>query len=179
MVQEFIDDKKERFHIVRLAEFNAMVLTSVQNDADTNQSGACRQILVECARQNGHELDNIPDTKNQSLFFAMAYLSLVWLRASLEDDEVKRALSSPKMKGVWDCVKTGGPRDVSSEWQKLRLIRNALSHGKVSIDDEFVFCFWDQNIRCERSATFLKIVSYGLGNLSNKFYYAVSDVIYS
>lgn len=182
MVQEVDYEKRQRFHVVQLAMFNADVLARVQEEADKNAAGKCRQIIDQSARRNIAAAPPSPSTINQSLYFAMAYLSLVWLREKLSDDEVSQALASKKMVGVWDDVQVSGPRDCSSNGQKLRLVRNALSHSNVSIDDEFVFSFWDQKLRGkikEPSATFLRMTHYNLGHISTQFYFAVSDVYYS
>ena len=180
MVQDIITDKRQRFHIVKLAMFNAEVLASVQQEAETNASGVCRKIIEHSATSNVHAASSAPNTINQSLFFGMAYLSLVWLWESLSEDERNKAIKSDRMNGVWDGVEARGPRNVELPWQKLRLIRNALSHGNVSIDDNFIFSFWDQNSRDknETAATFLMMSSEHLGGLVNSFYYACSDVIY-
>ncbi|MFV2002181.1 MAG: hypothetical protein ACC619_04300, partial [Paracoccaceae bacterium] len=61
------------------------------------------------------------------------------------------------------------------------LIRNALSHGNVSFDDDLTFSFWDKNPRDnnETGPTFLRMASTDLGHLTERFYFAVSDVVYS
>lgn len=182
MVLDIFADKKQRFHIVQLAMFNADVLASVQREAETNANGVCKTLIDQSGERNVAAAPPAPSTINQSLFFAMAYLSLVWLRESLSDEEVEAALASEKMTSVWSGVSLSGPRDLSLDTQKLRLIRNALSHGNVEIDRDFVFSFWDQNKRGrnkEGSATFLKMKSDSVGRLATQFYYAVSDVIYS
>ena len=171
---------KQRFHVVQLAMFNAEVLNLVQQEADANVDGVCRQIIDQSASINISAAPPSPSTVNQSLFFGVAYLALVWLSESLSDKEVKKVLSSDKMKGVWEASKSNGPRDLTDDMKKLKLVRNALSHGKVEIDDHFVFTFWDQNKWDEKEdkPTTLSMGSHDLGKICTKFYYAASEVIY-
>ena len=108
---------------------------------------------------------------------------MLWLRESLSDKETKNALSSDKMKGVWKNSKSNGPRDLTEDVQKLRLVKNALSHGRVEIDYNSVFTFSDQNMKDEKEKkegpTTLSMGSHDLGKICTQFYYAASEVIYS
>ena len=174
-------DIKQRFHVVQLAMFNADILDLVQQEADANIDGVCRQIIDQSASRNISAAPPSPSTVNQSLFFGVAYLTLVWLHESLSREQEKKALSSDKMKGVWKTSKANGPRDLTDDMKKLKLVRNALSHGNVETDDDFVFTFWDRNYRekKETKPTTLSMGSHDLGKICTQFYYAVSKVIYS
>lgn len=173
-------DTRQRFHVVQLALFNAQVLSSVQAGADKGNN-----TLSELLKSNAATTiasDVLPSTINQSLFFGMAYLTFVWLKESLSQDEYENALASDRMSEVWQNARIKGPRDLSNDQQKMRLVRNALSHGNVSISGDFDFEFWDQNRRGknpERDPTFLVITSQDLGNLCQQFYFATSDALYS
>ena len=174
-------EKRQRFHVVQLSMFNADVLATVQRSSDDNTNGRITEILQNCAAQNVKNFASMPSTVNQSLFFGMAYLTLVWLRESLSIEEVNAALESKHMTGVWNNISGRGPRNINTSQQKMRLIRNALSHGNVSIDDNFMFEFWDQSMRGnnrEENSTHIFISNHDLGKLTTSFYYAVSDVLY-
>ena len=175
------NDIKQRFHVVQLAMFNADILDLVQQEADANIDGVCRQIIDQSASRNISAAPPSPSTVNQSLFFGVAYLTLVWLHESLSPEAERKALSSDKMKGVWKTSKANGPRDLTDDMKKLKLVRNALSHGNVETDDDFVFTFWDRNYRekKETKPTTLSMGSHDLGKICTQFYYAVSKVIYS
>ena len=171
--------KRQRFHVVQLALFNAQVLSGIQDGAD--QGDLTLRSLLEQTAANNVTSKTIPSTVNQSLFFGMAYLTLVWLKESLSKEENDQILASERMFGVWQNVRTKGPRDVSKDAQKMRLVRNALSHAHVEIKDPFDFEFWDINRRDPKEdvPTYLYIGSHDLGQLCQQFYLAASDVLYS
>lgn len=172
-------DKKQKFHVVQLALFNANVLSEMQKAADRDENSEISKILNKCAKLTVAGIPPMPSTVNQSIYFGMAYMTLVWLRESLNNYEVESALSSKHMDGIWDNIKIEGERDVSKNYQKLRLIRNALSHGNVEIDDNFIFKFSDiDNYKKEIDYTHIYMSNINLGELTLYFYYAVSDVLY-
>lgn len=179
------DDTKQRFHIVQLALFNAEVLSASQREADTNPHGACAKLIDQCARKTIASFPPAPCTINQSVFFGMAYLSIVWLSESLTLGQVKEASNAATIGEIFSNAKVSGPRKLNDGADFIRLIRNALSHGKVSVDDEFCFTFWDQDERkqkgggkLENDPTSLLLESEVLGALINAYYEAVSTIIY-
>jgi hypothetical protein len=178
---EYIAGLKQRFHVVQLALFNANLLASIQEHAEASPQGELARLVDECAKQTISAFPPAPSTINQSLFFGMAYLTLVWLRDSMSQEDLEKSLASDRMTNVWKGATADGPRDVSDPAQKMRLIRNALSHAHVMVDEDFTFNFWDQNKRGrnpEVQPTHLRINSLDLGRILHQFYFAVSDVIY-
>jgi hypothetical protein len=91
--------KRQRFHVVQLALFNAEVLSGIQAGAD--QGDLTLRSLLEQTAANTVTSKTIPRTVNQSLFFGMAYLTLVWLKESLSKEENVQILASERMFGVW------------------------------------------------------------------------------
>jgi hypothetical protein len=176
MIEAANENKLQRFHVVQLAVFNAQVLSGIQDGAD--QGDLTLRSLLEQTAANNVTSKTIPSTVNQSLFFGMAYLTLVWLKESLSKEENDQILASERMFGVWQNVRTKGPRDVSEDAAKMRLIRNALSHANVEIKAPFDFEFCDKSSR-EDVPTYLYIGSHDLGQLCQQFYLAASDVLYS
>jgi hypothetical protein len=175
-------EARQRFLVVQLAIFNADVLWQVQQTADATPHNGCRDIVNKAAERHIHSFPPAPDTVNQSLFFSMAYLALVWLRESLSRDQLEQTVQSEHVRDFFEAVTAQGPRILTETEQYLRLIRNALSHGNVETCDPFDFKFWDQTKHgrnAEAEPTFVTLSSAQLGKLTHRFYYAASEVLYS
>jgi hypothetical protein len=179
-------DVKQRFHVVQLALFNAQVLSAVQHNAENEPQGTCAALIDQCARDTIAAFPPAPSTVNQSLFFGMAYLSIVWLSESLSKEQVAKASNVSALKDIFPKIKAKGPRELICNADYFGLIRNALSHGSVKINEGGCYVFWDQNkskqkggIIKEGEPTYLTMESSILGELTIKYYQAVSSFIYS
>ena len=175
------DDIKERFHVVQLALFNAQVLSINQRAAEANPNGTSARLIDQCAKETVAAFPPAPSTINQSLFFGMAYLSIVWLSESLTLEQIAKASGGESISAIFSQAKVTGPRKLDNGAAFVKLMRNALSHGKVAIDDEFCFTFWDQNEaqlkgggQKESDPTFLTLDSNVLAQLTMEYYNAVS-----
>jgi hypothetical protein len=179
-------DVKQRFHVVQLALFNAQVLSAVQHNAEIEPQGTCAALIDQCARDTIAAFPPAPSTVNQSLFFGMAYLSIVWLSESLSREQVAKASNDSALEDIFLKIEAKGPRKFICNADYLGLIRNALSHGSVEINKDDCYVFWDQNkskqkggIIKENEKTYLTMESSMLGELTMKYYQAVSSIIYN
>ncbi|MGB0902479.1 hypothetical protein [Halocynthiibacter sp.] len=180
-MQNKFQDLKQRFHVVQLAQFNAKVLEGLQRNAKNSPSGPFQVLIDLCASQTISAFPPAPSTLNQSVHFSMAYLTLVWLWESLTEDQVKAIVSNSRVSKLLSDFQLEGPRAPGTCEVKLKLMRNALSHGKVKINDGFVFEFWDQRVSGktpEVDSTHLLLKSEALGEFLTEFYFATSDIVY-
>lgn len=165
---------KDSFHIAKLSLFNMRLLSEVEDASHWHKD--IGNLKSEICRRN-----NISEPVcllHQSSFLGHAYVCLVWLRECIkrnkqdEEDYLKRLSEfdySP-------FEKVSGPRDVSDPIQILRLIRNAISHSRVTFsEDHFVF---SDKSREEESETVVRGTWEAVGMLADASLFAVSGIVY-
>src|SRR5262249_4464069 len=111
-----------------------------------------------------------------------AYVSLVWLRESVRahlprktQDAAERALVE-RLSSV-PIPKGKGPRTVDSWPAVVRLVRNAISHARVDVDETH-FTFTDHDEHKEPGPTSVRLTWAELGQLSEAYLWAVQDSLY-
>lgn len=127
---------KSRYHIAKLALFQVHLL----NHFDQNQDRAVQDLINQCSELDGFH--SRPSLMNQAAFLQMAYVCFVWLWESAKQHGSKDSLVEQLFshdvplptRSQWNGTRDLSPKEV------LRLIRNALSHGRVeTTDTDFIF----------------------------------------
>jgi len=164
---------KEAFHFSKLALFQVRLLNDLEHMRGNNK--ALQKAIERCAEGNNLTLP-VP-LFNQSTFLSFAYIALVWLRehaARMEDQDFADRVAE---RYQFDDLEAVGERDVQTPEQYLRLVRNAISHGRVDVDDNH-FILSDINPRRENAPTSVKLTWEQLGKLSEAALFATNDFIY-
>lgn len=174
---------KERYHIAKLALFNIRLLHRIQISSNSEV-----RVLVEGeASKNGFNAS--PPLLHQATYLQFAYICLVWLLESAKQEGLENALLAELPNAIATLsqdVTLPSPNRVQgcrvlSDWAAvLRLLRNALSHGRVeATEKEFIFS--DQNTRgqnAEPTPTFLTITWAELGVISEACIHALTPSLW-
>jgi hypothetical protein len=168
-------DARERYHVATLTLFNVRLLHEIQQ----NTSPELNALVTLVAEKNGFQ--DTPQLLHQGTFFQVAYVCIVWLWES-----VKQLKIEEQFLREFPCVaerlnvslpaaeQIQGERNLNGWQQVLRLLRNALSHGKVKVDEEnFVFSDW--NRRDENAPTYLTLSWDDLGKISESCIHALTS----
>jgi hypothetical protein len=175
------ENARERYHVAKLALFNVRLLSTMQH----SHSEEVRRIIESEIKRNG--FGSSPSLNHQGTFISFAYICLVWLWESTKVAKLENELLEEfeKTVGCFDvslpsAEKICGPRPLKDWCAVLRLVRNALSHGKVEIKDGH-FVFSDQNVHGknrEDGPTSLALTWAELGGLSETCIHALTPVLW-
>ena len=163
---------KERYHYGKLALFHSRLLHCL----DTTVDAGVAKAVSDCAKNNG--FSEPPPLVNQAVFLQMAYVCLVWLWESAQREDAEQRL----IKALFDDEFTVPP---PSAWEgnrnqdplnTLRLIRNALSHGRVQVDDDN-FRFEDERPGGSDNAALTVSWAY-LGQLCERVIHKLTPIVY-
>ncbi len=166
---------EESFHIAKLALFNVHLLSDIESKRI--QVPSLGNIVIERSR-----FDNVALPINlihQATFLQFAYITLVWLWEQANVSEMKDAFESGITKRFQfaNITKLSGPRDFKNPRDLLTLLRNAISHGLVSFEDDRVV-FTDINRRKEQLPTKVAMKWSDLGQLSEAVLFSTNDLLY-
>ena len=174
-------DVRDRYHFAKLALFNARLLGRFQEE----NNGVVRSILEEEAKRNG--MIEIPSLLHQTTFLQFSYLCLVWLWESAKIANLEKALLDefPKVAErqnmqLPDSSQIDGEREVKNWHAVIRLLRNALSHGRVKATDSS-FEFSDQNTyekNPEKEATTLTVSWMQLAQISESVIHSLTPALW-
>lgn len=140
-----LEDTKEKFHVARLTRFNITLLNSleIENIKEVQQ-------LIKSEAMNNRLSEPVP-LLHQGTFLSLSYICLVWVWESVKKSNLKGRLLQEFERTVSRYPlqfpakqQVHGERNIYDWEGVLTLIRNALSHSRVEIDDEY-FVFSDQN----------------------------------
>jgi hypothetical protein len=168
---------KEAFHFAKLMLFNTRLLSDLQKarGSDTAEGRAMEEIVQKRARLDDLTMGQGDSLIHQSTFLAMAYVTLVWLTERFNRDDISCRIE--KM-GGFDEFSADGPRAQNhrlSSREYLRLIRNAISHAEVDVNDtQFVFT----DGRSDKGPTCVRISWEQLGKLTEDALSSVNDLLY-
>ena len=118
---------------------------------------------------------------NQATFVQIAYLSLVWLWESVKKDEDQQDAVLEDVGTRFNHGDVGwvGERKKDGIGSVLRLVRNALAHGRVTLDGQS-FVFEDQDKRAREKAPTAATLSWEqVARLSEAVIFALSGVLYT
>lgn len=174
------DSAKERYHYAKLALFNVRLLNSLQNSGQP-----VADIISKVAEENG--MNETPNLLHQGTFLQFAYTCLVWLWESSKIEKFEEKLLN-ELPDVADrfglqlpCeTKISGERRIKDWKAVLRLVRNALGHGRVETT-ESSFLFSDQNTygnNPERAPTVLTLSWEEVGKLSEVVIHSISPILW-
>ena len=163
---------KERYHFAKLALFNARLLSEL---AGSSNPAVARAVDV-CAKKNGFQ-ESVP-LINQAVFLQMAYVCLVWLWEGVKLEKKESSLTNTLFDGEFNLpavsVWEGQRKHEASE--VLRLLRNAISHGRVHVS-EGNFRFEDQKPDGSDKAALTISWAY-LGQLCERVIHKLTSVAY-
>jgi len=133
---------KERYHFAKLALFNVRLMRSLQEAGPP-----VSEIITREAQTNG--MQDAPSLLHQGTFLQFSYTCLVWLWESAKIEKLEDALLNelPAVAAKLDLLlpkAVNGERKVDDWKSVVRLIRNALGHGRVEASETH-FIFADQN----------------------------------
>ena len=165
------------FHIAKLSLFNMRLLHDIET-ASTGHSD------IGALKKRRCRLDSVSEPVSllhQSAYLGHAYVCLVWLRETVKKDTAAEAQyieTLPKRFDFSLVDKVSGPRDISAPKEKLRLIRNAISHAGVTFEDDR-FLFSDRDPRKKDETETVASLSWsGVGMLADASLFTVNDLIY-
>lgn len=170
---------RERYHVAKLALFNVRLLSALQQVNNTE----INEFVTEVARTN--KFGYVPPLLHQGTFLQFAYVCLVWLwesakQTGLESELLKEFPKTVERHGVEFLALTkqiNGERKLSDWAEILRLLRNALSHGRVIVTErEYIFSDYNKNREC--APTSLCLSWEQLGIISEACIYSLTPVLW-
>lgn len=175
--QEKIRLLEIEFGVASLCRLNMIVLNALQKEK--NQHENLNKIFNQCCQEIGFN-SNVP-LLHQGAFLSYAYTCLVWLwekGVKLNKGNIDTEILERIDFDFNEIIKICGPRLLDTRETKLRLLRNAISHGKVDIHGD-VFIFEDQNLYRggEREPTRVKLSWTSLGNLCDSILDVFNDIL--
>ena len=174
-------DVRDRYHFAKLALFNARLLGRFQEE----NSGVIRSIIEEEAKRNG--MIETPSLLHQATFLQLSYLCLVWLWESAKSaqleasllDEFPKVAERQKIQFPDNC-QIVGEREVKDWHAVIRLLRNALGHGRVKATNAS-FEFSDQNTygkNTEKAVTTLTVSWVQLAQISEAVIHSLTPALW-
>ena len=141
-----IQDTKDRYHFAKLALFNIRLLNRFQHESEES---VVLKIIEDEAQKN--DMEKTPSLLHQATFLQFSYICLVWLWESAKNAKLHRDLLTefPNVATMLHLefpkrTQFSGERKIEDWAEVIRLIRNALGHGRVKVGDTS-FIFSDQN----------------------------------
>ena len=166
---------EENFHIAKLALFNVHLLSDIESGRP--QVPTLDNVVIQRSRSDNVGLPI--NLLHQATFLQFAYITLVWLW-----EQAKLSESMPEfLNGITqrfqftNNTKLSGPRNVQNAELILKLLRNAISHGRVRFEEEQVI-FSDINSPTEREPTQVSMRWSDLENLSEAILFSTNDILY-
>jgi hypothetical protein len=173
-----MDTAKERYHIAKLALFNVRLMDTLQN-AGTPVA----EIVAKESVENG--MNEVPSLLHQGTFLQFSYTCLVWLWESAKIEGIECKLLD-QLPVVAERLNLQLPKDLEGErrvqdWKSvIRLVRNALGHGRVEISDT-QFIFADQNTygkNKEQNPTKLRLTWEEIAKLSEAIIHSLTPILW-
>ena len=169
---------KERYHFAKLALFNVRLMNSLQKSG-----GAVSKIIAKESQKNG--MTEVPNLLHQGTFLQFSYTCLVWLWESakiegIEGELLKQLPVVTKNLNLQFPVKIDGEREVKDWKSIIRLVRNALGHGRVETTETH-FIFTDQNTygkNKEQNPTKLTLTWEDTAKLSEAIIHSLSPILW-
>ena len=169
-------DVREAFHIAKLALFNVRLLNEFENAR--LRSKEIDELIEARAASDG--IARPISLMSQAVFLQFAYVCMVWLweiaKAERSETEI---VDLVQQKFHFDPVigKVKGERNVTEPKDFIRLVRNAISHARVIVQDD-AFILSDIDCRKEKSKTVVQLSWAELGQLSEAVLFAMNNKIY-
>lgn len=134
-----MSSEREAFHVAKLALMNVRLLADVERARTTSPEVA----RIVDLRTQADRLQPPVSVLHQATFLQFGYVCLVWLweraKASQHDARVIEMVEA-HFEGAALRERVRGARRVDGTRDVIRLVRNAISHGRVEcLDDRFVF----------------------------------------
>lgn len=166
---------REIFHFAKLALANVRLLADLEKARTTSTE---IRNLVDKRMQEDSLLPPF-SLLHQTTFLQFSYICLVWLWEHCKQHDMKDEVAN--LAGERFCFgslmeRIDGPRNVTDSGEVLRLVRNAISHGRVEVEEEG-FSFKDQGWG-ENEFTSLSLGWDELAQLSEAVLSAVNDCLY-
>jgi len=172
------ESAKNRYHFAKLCLFNIRLLCRVQNST-SNEVKA----LVRVQSEFDGFKEGPPQLLHQGAFLQFAYICMVWLWESAKTEKLDQRLldcfvreKHPKLE-LPNESRVSGERNLQDWKAVIRLLRNAISHGRVvATDDEFVF--HDQDKRREKGPTELRLSWEEVALISESMIHSLTPVLW-
>ncbi|OIQ82477.1 hypothetical protein GALL_357330 [mine drainage metagenome] len=175
-------DARDRYHFAKLALFNVRLLGRLQSAGD---GSIVKNIIEDVARNNG--MMETPSLLHQATFLQFSYICLVWLWESAKGAKLETNLLAefPSVAtrlslNLPEATQVAGEREVKDWPAVIRLLRNALGHGRVKAIDN-LFEFSDQNTygrNPESAATTITISWEHLAKISEAVIHSLTPVLW-
>jgi hypothetical protein len=167
---------REAFHVAKLALFNVRLLWDLQQASQS--SCDLTKLIEERARQDHIELP--VSLMHQSTFMQLGYVCIVWLwevskAEECADQILAEAAGRFNFQSAIDSK--SGERRIDTPASVVRLVRNAISHARVSTDGEH-FTFSDQG-RNEQAQTTVRLAWSEFAQLSEAILFSVNSWLYA
>lgn len=166
-------DSRDHLHVAKLALFNVRLLSDFEH---ARHSSTEVSRLVE-TRADTDRVATPVGLINQATFLGIAYTCLVWLHEHAKESGASDHATQVGRRFDFSALTPSGPRSVEAPSDFLRLIRNAISHGKIDIEaDRYVFSDKASN---EPSPTRVSLTWPQLGQLCEAALFAMNDRVYA
>lgn len=167
---------REAFHVAKLALFKVRLLWDLQQASQSSSELA--KLIEERARQDHVTLPM--SLMHQSTFMQLGYICIVWLwevsKAERCSDQILAETASRF--NFESAIKSkSGERKIDSPVDVVRLVRNAISHARISTDNNY-FTFSDQG-RGERAPTTVRLDWSEFAQLSEAILFSVNSWLFS
>jgi hypothetical protein len=172
------ESARDRYHFAKLCLFNIRLLNKVQNSS----SDEVQALVRDQARFDRFE-SGPPPLLHQGTFLQFAYICMVWLwesakREGLEEELLESFVrEKPPELELPTESRVSGERKVRDWKAVIRMLRNAISHGRVvATDGEFVFK--DQDRWKEKDVTELRLTWAEVALISESMIHSLTPVLW-
>lgn len=173
-------ESREIFHIAKLALSNVRLLNDFENARKTSEE--VRDVVTRRLRSD--RISEPFSLLHQAAFLQFGYICLVWLwenarhndDMTIDEREIANLVADEFDFSNIISTKVG-ERRIDSARAVLMLMRNAISHGKVRVQENN-FVFRDRNKKTENADTSLTLTWEEFGELCEKVLFAVNFSIY-
>jgi len=166
---------KDAFHVAKLALFNVRLLHDFES-----VSGQSEEIDRIIKSRSSYDNVAFPvSLMHQGTFLPFAYICMVWLWeiAKAEDNSDVIICEAQKKFDFSSVIKSAnGPRTIKMPAHVIRLVRNAISHARVTTEDS-CFSFSDIGGK-EKTPTTIRLTWSELGQLSEAILFAINAWLY-
>ena len=168
-----IQQQRARFHHAKLNLTKLRFLSELQTRMDDGLAPEVTDLYEYVCGKSKH--GELPCLINASSYLGAAFMSLVWLNDVLDcrqRGEIREKIDNARF---WDQVTPAEGSLNLKRGEKFQTVRNAIAHARVDVTDDgngMSFVFSDETGHC------ITLSAEQLGELCDKYIFAVSDLLY-
>lgn len=177
-------DTKDYFHVAKLSLFNVRLLAEMEA-ARAERAGQVSDLVERRIAEDG--LRSPVSLMHQSTFLAHAYIVLVWLREYVWKgfDEVTKTRMRESLVRRYDWrgglserwARDPKHRDLTKPREILEVLRNAIAHARVDIDDG-AWRFSNDDPKDPQSDAYIVLTFDQLGAVCDAVFFSYNDILF-